>query len=113
MDKGDGEQRAEGSRKRSRKPGALGPPTPYRAPGANRPDDMTRGQYAATGATSGASTSQQTAYPYVNQYAAHAQTQAQIQARRAEDRSIITAAGGMAALGSGAHVEKLPPETGA
>lgn len=27
------------------------------------------------------------------------------------DRSIITAAGGLAALGGGAHVEKLPPET--
>ncbi|KLO08183.1 hypothetical protein SCHPADRAFT_1001127 [Schizopora paradoxa] len=110
-DKGNGDQRAEGSRKRSRKPGALGPPTPYRAAGVTRPDDMTRGQYAATGPVAGASASQQAAYSYVQQYAAHAQTQAQIQARRAEDRSIITAAGGMAALGNGAHVEKLPPET--
>jgi chromatin structure-remodeling complex subunit RSC1/2 len=28
------------------------------------------------------------------------------------DRSVLTAAGGLAVLGQGAHVEKLPPETG-
>ena len=36
----------------------------------------------------------------------------QVQRPSGPDRSVITAAGGLAALGGGAHVEKLPPETG-
>lgn len=35
----------------------------------------------------------------------------QVQRPSGPDRSVITAAGGLAALGGGAHVEKLPPET--
>ena len=66
------------------------------------------------GAQTGASTPTtqlQSAYPYPYQLQQVAQ---QILHHRAvpEDRSIVSAAGGMIALAGIGHVEKLPPETG-
>ena len=66
------------------------------------------------GAQTGASTpttQPQSAYPYPYQLQQVAQ---QILHHRAvpEDRSIVSAAGGMVALAGIGHVEKLPPETG-
>jgi chromatin structure-remodeling complex subunit RSC1/2 len=38
--------------------------------------------------------------------------QAQVPGHPRPDRSVVTAAGGLAVLGQGAHIEKLPAETG-
>lgn len=93
--------KADVNRKRSRR----------NAGGENGPS---KGLYVGPGAQTGANTpttQPQSAYPYQYQPQHVAQ---QVQHHRAapEDRSIISAAGGMAALGGMGHVEKLPPETG-
>jgi chromatin structure-remodeling complex subunit RSC1/2 len=94
IDRAEGE-RIEGGgtgRKRSRKPGA---PTDISGP--------SKGLYVGVGpATVPGTPAQPTTYAPL---AAGAQP-------RAEDRSIVTAAGGAAVLGNNASMEKLPAETG-
>jgi chromatin structure-remodeling complex subunit RSC1/2 len=94
VDRAEGE-RIEGGgtgRKRSRKPGAL---TDISGP--------SKGLYVGVGPTALPGTATQPA-AYIPQ-AAGAQP-------RTEDRSIVTAAGGIAVLGNNASMEKLPAETG-
>lgn len=71
-------------------------------------DGPSKGLYVGPGAQGGGGVTTP-AYPL-------AQQQMQYQHRSSthiEDRSIVSAAGGMAVLGGHAHVEKLPSETGA
>ncbi|KAI0034332.1 hypothetical protein K488DRAFT_9522, partial [Vararia minispora EC-137] len=102
VDRADGEKTEGGGtgRKRSKKPGA---PSDITGP--------TKGLYVGVPGASGAASASASASAARTASAPQQQQQQQGYAEAIEDRTVITAAGGYAALGSNAAMEKLPPAT--